>query len=737
MQLFESLQERFQRDIGDKEHRDALLELLQRICDTLHEYSPQTEDDIIWRGFQFAYRAHYDQYRRSGEPYLIHPLQVTLILAQMRMDRNTLVAGLLHDSVEDNPEITIRKVELEFGPEVAQLVDGVTKISDLRLTSGESKQALNFRKMLLSMSTDLRVIFIKFADRLHNMRTISYVSEGKQHRIAEETLDVYAPLAHRFGMAQIKRELEDLCFQVLQPDEYKAVEQKVALSHEERDAVIQEVIEPIQKKLEMDGVEARIKGRAKHYFSIYNKMWQQQKQFDEIFDLFAIRIIVSNKDECYYVLGTIHSIYTPVPDQFFDYIATPKSNKYQSLHTKAVAPGGHLFEVQIRTKEMDRVAEHGIAAHWKYKEGQPDHELDSFFHWFKEMLEEQNATPSDASFMESLKSNLFHDDIFVFTPGGKLIQLPTKSTPVDFAFLIHSEVGIHCIGAKADGRIIPLDGELKSGQTVEIITSQSHQPSLDWLKFVRTSRARSHIRRWFKDESHQSSVELGREMLKRELTRRKLKLEVEEIQDLARQAGFRKDDLFYSALGSGELRLKELLRRLKTPEDSTSLIGRLKSRLGRGDRQQFSAVRVQGLDNIMVNFARCCQPVPGDAINGFITTGKGITVHRSNCHNAQQMIHANPDKMIEVMWDVSNRDHFLARIIVMGEDRRNMLHELTNVLTKMDINIRQFNMRKQDNLAIGKFVLEVLNREHLERVIKQLKGIKGVVRVERRDETVS
>jgi GTP diphosphokinase / guanosine-3',5'-bis(diphosphate) 3'-diphosphatase len=737
MQLFESLEERFQRDIGDKEHRDMLLQLLHRICDTLHEYSPQTEDDIIWRGFQFAYRAHFDQYRRSGEPYLIHPLQVTLILAQMRMDRTTLVAGLLHDSVEDNPEITIRKVELEFGTEVAQLVDGVTKISDLRLTSGESKQALNFRKMLLSMSTDLRVIFIKFADRLHNMRTISYVPQGKQRRIAEETLDVYAPLAHRFGMAQIKRELEDLCFKVLQPEEYSAVEQKVDLSHEERDEVIKEVIEPIKKKLEMDGVEARIKGRAKHYYSIHNKMWQQQKQFDEIFDLFAIRIIVSNKDECYYVLGTIHSIYTPVPDQFFDYIATPKSNKYQSLHTKAVAPGGHLFEVQIRTKEMDRVAEHGIAAHWKYKEGHPDNELDSFFHWFKEMLEEQNATPTDASFMESLKSNLFHDDIFVFTPGGKLMQLPTKSTPVDFAFLIHSEVGIHCIGAKADGRIIPLDGELKSGQTVEIITSQSHQPSLDWLKFVRTSRARSHIRRWFKDEHHHSSVELGREMLQRELTRRKLKLEVEEIQDLARQAGFRKEDLFYSALGSGELRLKEFLRRLKTPEDTTSLIGRLKSRLGRGDRQQFSAVRVQGLDNIMVNFARCCQPLPGDAINGFITTGKGITIHRSNCHNAQQMIHANPDKLIEVMWDVSNRDYFLSRIIVVGEDRRNMLHELTNVLTRMDINIRQFNMRKQDNLAIGKFVLEVLNREHLERVIKQLKGIKGVVRVERRDETIA
>jgi len=591
--------------------------------------------------------------------------------------------------------------------------------------------------MLLSMSTDLRVIFIKFADRLHNMRTISYVPQGKQRRIAEETLDVYAPLAHRFGMAQVKRELEDLCFQVLQPEEYSAVEQKVSLSQEERDAVIQEVIEPIQKKLEMDGVKARIKGRAKHFFSIHNKMWQQQKQFDEIFDLFAIRIIVSDKDACYYVLGTIHAIYTPVPDQFFDYIATPKSNKYQSLHTKAVAPGGHLFEVQIRTEEMDRIAEHGIAAHWKYKEGQPDQELDSFFHWFKEMLEEQNATPTDASFMESLKSNLFHDDIFVFTPGGKLIQLPTKSTPVDFAFHIHSEVGLHCIGAKADGRIIPLDSALKSGQTVEIITSQTHQPSRDWLKFVRTSRARSHIRRWYKDEFHQSSVELGRQLLQRQLTRRKLKLEVEEIQDLARQAGFRKEDLFYAALGSGDLKLKEFLRRIKPPEDTTSLIGRLKSRLSRGDRQQYSAIRVQGLDNIMVNFARCCQPLPGDAINGFITTGKGITVHRSNCHNAQQMIHANPDKLIEVMWDVSKSEYFLARIIVMGEDRRNMLHELTNVLTRMDINIRQFNMRKQDNLAIGKFVLEVLNREHLERVIKQLKGIKGVVRVERRDEAVS
>ncbi len=731
------MRERFQREITDSRHRDVFRHLLQQVCDIHREHFDDIDEDLLWRGFFFAYGAHDAQLRRSGEPYLIHPLEVTLILAEMRMDQNTLVAGLLHDVVEDNPDISISKLEREFGPEIAQLVDGVTKISDLRFSSSEHQQAVNFRKMLLSMSTDLRVIFIKFADRLHNMRTISFVPERKQQRIASETLEVYAPLAHRFGMARIKRELEDLSFQVLYPEEYAEVARQIDLSHAERDAVIQEIIEPIRAKLEIDGVPARILGRAKHYYSIYNKMWQQQKKFDEIFDLFAIRIVVERKDECYYVLGAIHAIYTPVPDQFFDYIATPKSNKYQSLHTKAVAPGGRLFEVQIRTEEMNRIAEHGIAAHWKYKEGAPDAEMDSFFNWFKEMLEEQKATPADADFMESFKNNLFRDDIFVFTPGGKLIALPAGSTSVDFAFRIHSEVGLHCIGAKADGRIIPLDKQLKSGQTIEIITSQSQHPSRDWLKFVKSSRARARIRRWFKDESDQSAVQLGREILQKEISRRKLQLQPEEIHSLVQQAGFRKEELLYAALARGEVQLRDLLRQVKHPTDSTSLIGRLKSRLIKPDKGPASAIRVQGMDNIMVNFARCCQPLPGDTITGFITTGKGITVHRTNCRNAQHMVHANPDKLVEVMWAVADSNYFLARIIIVSEDRRNLLNDITEVLARMEINIRQFNMRKQDNLAIGKFILEVLDRDHLNQVIHHLKRIKGIVRVERRDETVT
>lgn len=721
--------------LKDSPFREDIFDVFLKLRNALHERVPNLDCSLIIKAFIFAHNAHRMQFRASGKPYIMHPLNVALILTDMNMDQSTIMAGLLHDVVEDNTDISPAMLRREFGTKVADLVEGVTKLDGLP-PSIEGKQVMNLRKMFLSMANDLRVVFIKFADRLHNMRTIEFVSEEKQQRIARETLEIYAPLAHRFGMARIKWELEDRCFKILYPDEYREISEKIALKREEREAFITEVITPIRDRIGSDKIQAQITGRPKHFYSIFNKMKVRGKAFEEIYDLFAVRVIVERVDQCYHALGIIHSTFTPINDQFSDYIATAKTNLYQSLHTKVVGPRGRIVEFQIRTRDMNKVAEYGVAAHWNYKEGVRDRDLDRFFSWFKEMMDGQNGDPTDAEYMDALKSNLFTDDIFVFTPRGKLIQLPIGSSPIDFAFRIHTDVGLHCIGSKVNRKIVPLDTELKMGDTVEVLTSRNHHPSLDWLKFVKTSKARTKIRKWYRESQYDSSLKLGQEILQKTLQRYRQKKTNDELNELARHLDYKNLELLLADLGSGELTVNELVDQLEPDQDADkgSFFGMFKFHKSRtGDDGSPGGVRVNGVDNIMISFARCCQPLPGDPILGFVTTGKGIVIHRANCNNAQQIVHDHADKVIEVAWDLQDQQLFVARLQIVGSDRKSLLRDISDNLARQDVNIRQFSMRTRDKMVFGKFIVEVSNLEQLKLIIKRLKGVKGVFRVERHD----
>lgn len=699
----------------------------------IESYNANVNIPLIRRAYEFSDRAHDGQFRETGDPYIKHCLEVAFILAEQHMDSTTIAAGLIHDVVEDTP-VTIEEVEKEFGGEIAHLVYGLTKLSGLTYKSTTEKQVEYFRKMLISMSEDIRVIIIKLADRLHNMRTIDPLAPKKKRQIALETKEIYAPLSHRFGMAKIKWELEDLAFKALEPNDYVFLEKKLKESHQEREQYIREITNPLKKALKEDNIQAEITGRAKHLDSIWRKMQKRPVTFENIYDLFAIRAIVETERDCYHTLGIVHNLWKPVAERFHDYIANPKSNMYQSLHTTLIGPGGRMFEMQIRTKTMHYRAEYGIAAHWLYKEGKRKYdESDKRMAWVREILEWQKELTDSEEFLEYFKIDLFLDDIFVYTPANELKHLPKSATPLDFAFEVHSDVGFHCVGAKVNGRFVPLTTTLKSGDEVEIQTSPNQHPSADWLRIVKTGRARSKIRNWLKQQGYHQAVSLGWEIFQRELKRKRIKtLSEQELTEITMAMGFSDVDQMMARLSTGSISIQSIINRLEPfkTEKEESLLRKFTERA----RRQPRGIKVKGAENLMFRFGACCQPLPGESIIGFITRGRGITVHSRNCPNAAAI--AEPERKIEVEWDVQKGESFLIRLEALVQDRKNLLKEITNAISEADINVRGAEIQADGKLTaseptMGYFVLEVTNLSQLEKATQKVLKIPGVISIDR------
>jgi guanosine-3',5'-bis(diphosphate) 3'-pyrophosphohydrolase len=695
------------------------------------------DSELLARAYRFSERAHEGQARRNGEPFVTHCIEVAKILADLGLDSTTVACGLLHDVVEDTP-FTLADVEREFGAEMAQIIDGITKIGHLPLTSSEDRQVENYRKLLLSIAKDARVILIKLADRLHNMRTLEYLPEAKQQRIAQETRDLYAPLAHRFGMAKMRWELEDLAFKFLEPREYKELAALVAQKRKQRETLIRELVEPLEQHLREAGITVHeIAGRAKHLWSIHRKMMKRGKPYDEIYDLLAVRVLVDTVQDCYHALGVIHEWWTPLQERFKDYIASPKSNGYQSLHTTIFGPGRSLFEIQIRTREMHRTAEVGIAAHWLYKDGRASiDDLDRALHWFRQVLEMQLDAKTPAEFLELLKLDLYQDEIFVFTPTGDVMQLPKGATPIDFAFAVHTEVGLHCSGAKVDGRIVPLARELKNSETCEIITSPHARPSRDWLAHVRTGRARHKIRQWLRNEEQRTSVQLGQEILDRELRRRKhARLTEAQLQEITKALKLTDVPHLMASIAHGDVSVTQAVRALYPDLDETqepalrpSAIERLVERFrGRAGK----AIRIQGADGLMVRYAQCCQPVPGDPVVGYVTRGRGVSIHRADCPNLLLLAH-EPERRLEIDWQEGAGERFLVRLAMAGYDRRNLYADLATAMSTTGNDIRSLELKTVDGRVTGSALVEVENLAHLKKIISAARNVKGITEIVRR-----
>ena len=691
--------------------------------------------DLLTRAYRVSAQAHSGQKRKSGEDFLSHSVAVATILAEQQMDSTTIAAALLHDVVEDS-NVSIDEIRRDFGAEVAELVDGLTKLSGLTFRSAEEAQAENYRKLLLSIAKDARVIIIKLADRLHNMRTLEHLSEEKQRRIALETQEIYAPLAHRFGMAGMKAELEDLAFKFLEADEYRALIKKIQARRTERDQTIERLSIPLTEELKKAGLtDFEITGRPKNLWSIHKKMKRRDKPFEEIYDLLAMRVLVGTVADCYHALGVIHHQWTPLQERIKDYIASPKSNGYQSLHTTVFGPGGQLYEIQIRTGEMHRTAEYGIAAHWLFKEGKTPDEFDRHLAWFRQLLELQQDAHSPEEFLEFLKVDLYQDEIFVFTPRGDVKRLPKDATPIDFAFTVHTEVGFHCSGARVNGRIAPLHRPLKNGDSVEVLTSPQARPSRDWLAHVHTGRARHKIRQWIRLEEHSRSVGLGREILDREIRRRRLPpADPEQLARAAAALSVGSADQLEAVLGRGDVALGLVMRALYPDLPAEDLqapkptaFGRViqRLRLGRG-------IRIQGVDGLMVRYAQCCQPVPGDAVVGYVTQGRGISIHRSDCPNLLPLS-AEGERRVEIDWQESQGETFVVRLAVEGEDRRSLYADICEAVNQTGTNIRRAELASKDGAVFGHLLVEVENHTHLNKVLRAVRRVKGVTEIARRD----
>ncbi len=688
--------------------------------------------DLIERAYHFSTLHHAGQVRKSGEPFMVHCTQVVLTLIGLQLDAVTIAAGLLHDVVEDVEDVSIEQLAAEFGEEVAVLVNGVTKITGLSFRSQEELQADYFRKMLVSMAKDVRVILIKLADRLHNMRTLSYLAEEKQQRISLETREIYAPLAHRFGMAKIKSELEDLSLKYLSPEIYRDLASKLDQKRVERERLIDEIRQPIVKALKDAGIDATVNGRAKHFHSIYTKMQRRNRSFEEIYDLLALRVVTDSLPNCYHALGIIHTLYTPIFDRFKDYVSRPKMNMYQSLHTTVIASNSETAEIQIRTREMDRIAEVGIAAHWLYKEGHEEvHGDEERQDWLSQALDWQTDMTDPKEFMNYLRMDLYDDAIFVFTPRGDLKELPQGASVLDFAFAIHTDIGLHCSGAKVNGSIAPLASKLNNGDTVTIITSPHQTPSSYWLDIVKTTKASSKIRSWFKKATLEQSISLGEDLLERELKRLRIKRKIsDDLEALAKEYGLPDSNRLYAAIGRGEYAATQIAQRLlpdeaepekKPPKES--VLTRFVDRM----RRSRGGVKVKGIDNLLIRFAQCCQPVPGDPIIGFITRGRGVTVHHKDCTNIVNDL----ERRLEVDWDVDKDQFFIVGLRVYGTDRPGLLNEISRTITDAGINITHAAMKTTDGLADGNFGIEVEHLSQFERLIVRIRKIKGVERVER------
>lgn len=695
----------------------------------IESFNANVDIALLRRAYEFSDKAHAGQLRESGDPYIEHCLNVAFILAELHLDSTTIAAALLHDIVEDTG-VKLEEVKREFEEEIAALVDGVTKLSLVQYKSEEEQQVEYFRKMLLSMARDIRVILIKLADRLNNMRTLQHLPEEKRWRIASETREVYAPLAHRFGISRIKTELEDLSLKFLEPETYEEIARKIEMTREERETYVASIVEPIQNALTKAGIKAEVYGRAKHIDSVYRKTKLRNIPFDKIADLVAIRILVRTKGECYHALGAVHELWPPVQAKFADYIATPKPNNYQSLHTAILFYGKKVVEIQIRTHEMHRVAETGIAAHWLYKEGRQQlDKTDRQMLWLRDVLDWQKDMTNPSEFLEYLKIDLFADDIYVYTPAGQIKHLPAGATPLDFAFAVHTEVGLHCSGSKINGRITPLTAKLQSGDEVEILTNPHRHPSQDWLSIATTSQARAKIRRWLKQTGYQQAVALGKELLERELKKVRCELPAdEELLEIAQALSHKSVDNLYYALGNGSVSTTAVVSRILPEQKETEKELTVDEVLERFRTER--GIKIEGMDNMMFRFAGCCQPIPGEEIIGYVTRGRGVTVHRADCPSAQELVE-NPERTIPVTWNVSRDQTFVVRLEVQVEPKRNILVEITDSIADSDTNVRGADINISDSSSIGTFVVEVKNISQLERVLAKIKKVKGVVSVRR------
>ena len=701
-----------------------------------HPLHDKLDRDLLLRAYRFGEEAHRGQVRNSGEPYITHSVEVAKVLAGFQLDSITVASGLLHDVVEDT-KVSIADVEREFGREIAAIVDGLTKIAKLPAGgSNEERQVESYRKLLLSIAKDARVIIVKLADRLHNMRTLDWLPPEKRRRIAQETRDLYAPLAHRFGMAKLRWELEDLAFKHLETDEYKSLAKKVSQKRAEREELIRQLREPLEAALVRAGIKnVDVTGRPKHLWSIFKKMKQRDKPYEDIYDLLAIRVLVDTVPDCYHALGVVHDQWTPVQERIKDYIAQPKSNGYQSLHTTVFGPGRQLYEIQIRTREMHRTADYGIAAHWRYKEdAKSSDELDRHLSWFRQVIELQMDAKTPDEFLEFLKLDLYQDEIFVFTPTGDVIQLPKGATPIDFAFAVHSEVGAHCAGAKVNGRITPLARPLKNSETVEIITSPTAKPSRDWLAHVRTGRARHKIRQWLKHEAQASSTKLGQEILDREVKRRRLqKPDDDRLLAAAKALGLMDVRHLMASLGQGDVNVTHALKHIYPDVDTAepakpTALERFVERV----RGSGKGVRIQGVDGLMVRYAQCCQPVPGDPVVGYVTRGRGVSIHRADCPNLLLLAH-EPERRLEIDWQEAEGERFVVRLALEGNDRRGLYADVAQAVSSTGTDIKSMELRSIDGKAVGSILVEVENLAHLEKVVRAARRVKGISEVARRE----
>ena len=722
---------------------------LQEILDKIKEYAPNTDTTLVEKAYYLAKSAHEGVLRKSGEPYIIHPIAVANILVEMQLDIETISAGLLHDVIEDT-DYTYDDIKEMFSKEVADLVDGVTKLGQIKYQSKEETQAENLRKMFLAMAKDIRVILIKLADRLHNMRTLKYMPEEKAKYKAKETLEIYGGIAHRLGISKIKWELEDLALRYIDPDGYYDLVDKVSMKRSQREEYISRIVNLLQEKFSEVNIDCEVYGRPKHFYSIYRKMKNKHKTFEEIFDLTAVRIIVDTIKDCYAVLGMVHTLWVPMPGRFKDYIAMPKANMYQSLHTTVIGPEGEPVEIQIRTHEMHNIAEYGIAAHWKYKEGtmSNDEKMEEKLKWLRQMMEWEKDVKDPQEFLDSLKEDVFNSQVYVFTPKGDVIELPAESTPIDFAYRVHSKVGNKCVGAKINGRLVPIDYKLQNGEIVEVITSaNSNGPSRDWLKIVKTPNARNRIRQFFKKERRAENIERGYEILEKEFKRYGIPLKDSSIEKFMEQIAkkFNQPSLedLIATIGYGgiiasqvvpkvrdfylkEEKKKEKDNRQKESEDLSKYNITDKEYKEKRKRSS-SGVIVKGLDNILVRFAKCCNPLPGDEIIGYVTKGRGVAIHRSDCPNCKLEDELFKKRLVDVEWDNPKKSKFEGEIKIIATDRKSMLSDITHMIAVQKLNINGINARKsKEGINNINLLIEVNDISELTNLMKKLKAIPGV-----------
>ena len=708
-----------------------------KLLDSLksHQNYDQSVLDLVYDAYNFGKKAHHGQKRKSGEPYFNHCVAVATILADWGMDQNMVIGGLLHDTIEDT-EVTKDDISTRYGNDVLHLVESVTNLSGIKFNSRNHKKAENFMKMFISFANDIRAIIIKLADRLHNLRTISYLTKIKQRRLALESKEIFAPLAHRIGMNNVKMEMEDIIFSILEPPSYKSIKNLVKANEKERKNYIDSFIEPLNSELKSFDIKFDILGRAKHFYSIHNKMRLKNITFSEIFDQFAIRIIVEKVKDCYMVLGMIHQKYTPLQDRFKDYIAMPKSNGYQSIHTTVFGKEGKMVEVQIRTKEMNQIAEIGVAAHWIYKDKseqiQRKEKILEKFAWIRDMIDElgnENKNPQE--FMDMLKTDLFHDEIFVFTPSGDVVQLVENATPIDFAFQIHSEVGLKCSGAKINGHIVPLNTELKNGDSVEIMTSENKRPSYAWLKIVKMPKSKNHIKRWIKKNEYKEKITLGKEILEKGLRKLKKISLLKKVKESFHLFDNSSEESIYIDLANGEKTVKDLVRKiepkneiLESNEDET-----LTQKFIRKARGIAKGVTVGGISNTLIKYGKCCNPIPGDDIVGYVTQGRGVTIHRASCSNFPV---SESNRLITVQWNLSDDSSYIVRLKIDGEDRKDLAKDIIECTSNLKMNISSINMTAESGLAKCDLIIEVRDVKQLNRLQNKLKTINRIYKIERR-----